>query len=152
MSILQFNTIYATDTWSGRVGEAKYKRRDVNDNKRGCKMQNAKCEVRSAKCEVTNGSSDCNCDVDVMPSCTHLPTSLYLLSPPPQPPSLLLSSARPAMSEWQRCSAFPEPRTAMSEWQLSSASASFPSLADYPSVKPTSFTGMRAKSYFSSRR
>ena len=45
-------SIYATDTWSGRVGEAKYKRRDANDNKRGCKVQNAKCEMQSAKCEM----------------------------------------------------------------------------------------------------
>ena len=32
----------------------------------------------------------------------------------------------------------PEARTAMSEWRLRSASASFPLLADYPSVKLTS--------------
>ncbi len=117
---------------------------------KNAKMRSAKCEVRNAKCQM--GVAIATVNVDVMPSCTRLPTSLYLLSPPPQPPSLRLSSARPAMSEWQLCSAFPEPRTAMSEWQLSSASASFPSLADYPSVKLTSFTGMRAKSYFSSRR
>ena len=45
-------SIYATDTWSGRVGKAKYKRRDANDNKSGCKVQNAKCEMRGAKCEA----------------------------------------------------------------------------------------------------
>ncbi len=38
-------SIYATD----RVGEAKYKRRDENYNKRGCKVQNAECEMRAAK-------------------------------------------------------------------------------------------------------
>lgn len=31
-------SIYTTVTWSGRVGDAKYKRRDANDNKRGCKL------------------------------------------------------------------------------------------------------------------
>ena len=46
------SSIYATDTWSGRVGEAKYKRRDANDNKRGCKLRNAKCEVPNVKCEM----------------------------------------------------------------------------------------------------
>ena len=104
-------SIYATDTWSGRVGEAKYKRRDANDNKGGCKVQNAKCEM---------GVAIATANVDAMPSCIHLPPSLYLLSHPPQPPSLLLSSVlseiRPAVSE---CAA-------MSEWQLSSALASFP--------------------------
>ena len=34
-------SIYATDTWSGRVGEAKYKRRDAKNNMRGCKVRNA---------------------------------------------------------------------------------------------------------------
>ena len=128
-------SIYATDTWSGRVGEAKYKRRDANDNKR-----DVKCEMRNAKCEM--GVAIAAANVDVMPSCICLPPSLYLLSPPPQPPSPLLSSAlsetRPAMSEWQLCSAISESCTAMSEWRLSLASASFPSLADYPSVKLTS--------------
>ena len=88
--------------------------------------------MRSAKCEM--GVAIATANVDVMPSCIRLPPSLYLLSPPPQPPPPLLSSAlsetRPAMSEWQLCSA-------MSEWRLSLASASFPSLADYPSLKLT---------------
>lgn len=33
---------YTTNTWSGRVGEAKkYKRRDSNNNMRGYKVRNA---------------------------------------------------------------------------------------------------------------
>lgn len=41
---------YATDTWSGRVGETKYKRRDTNNKmaKRANAMQGAKC----GKCEM----------------------------------------------------------------------------------------------------
>ena len=53
-------SIYATDTWSGRVGEAKYQRRDANDSKRGCKVQNAKCEM---------GVANATANMDVMPSC-----------------------------------------------------------------------------------
>ena len=45
-------SIYATDTWSGRVGEAKCKRRDADDNKGRCKVQNAECEMRGVKCEL----------------------------------------------------------------------------------------------------
>ena len=74
-------SIYATDTWSGRMGEAKYKRRDANDNKRGCKVKHAKCEMRGAKCEVRNGSSDCNCecgcDAFLYPSPTFLISSFF---------------------------------------------------------------------------
>ncbi len=103
-------------------------------------VQNARCEMRSAKCEI--GVAIAIANVDAMPSCIRLPPPLYLLSPPLQPPSLLLSTAlsetRAAISEWQLCSAFSEPRTAMSEWQFSSILASFPTLADYPSVKLTS--------------
>lgn len=101
----------------------------MNDNKRGFKVQNAKCEMGIAIVIV---------NVDMMPSCTRFPPSLYLFSPPLQPLSLLLSSACPAMSEWQLCSVIPELHTVMSEWQLSSALASFSLLADYPSIKLTS--------------
>ena len=78
---LNLCSIYVTDTWSGRVGEAKYKRRDANDNKRGCKVKHAKCEMRGAKCEVRNGSSDCNCecgcDAFLYPSPTFLISSFF---------------------------------------------------------------------------
>lgn len=30
------SSIYATNTWSGRVGEAKYKKRNAKSNKREC--------------------------------------------------------------------------------------------------------------------
>ena len=53
-------SIYATDTWSGRMGEAKYKRRDASDDKRGCKVRNAKCEMRGAKWECY-----CNANANV---------------------------------------------------------------------------------------
>lgn len=94
------------------------------------------CEVQSMKCEM--GVAIATANGDMMSSCICLPPPIYLLSPPPQSPSPLLSSAlsetRLAMSEWQLCSA-------MSEWRLSLDSASFPSLADYPSVKLSSFDG-----------
>ena len=43
-------SIYATDTWSGRLGEAKYKRRDANYNMSGCKVRNGTATA-NAKCE-----------------------------------------------------------------------------------------------------
>ena len=41
-----------------------YKRRNTNDDKRECKVQNAKCKVRSAKWEWI-----ATANVDAMPSC-----------------------------------------------------------------------------------
>ncbi len=64
-------SIYATDTWSGRMGEAKYKSRDANDYKRGSKVQNAKCKVQ-------NGSAitcECGCDTFLYPPPTFLISS-----------------------------------------------------------------------------
>ena len=59
-------SIYATDTRSGRVGEAKYKRRDAKNNMRGCKLRNA--------------TSAANANMNAIPSFTRLPSSFY---PPP---------------------------------------------------------------------
>ena len=74
-----------------------------------CTSSTKSNKMRSATCEM--GVAIAIANVDAMPS-------LYLLSPPLQPPSLLLSSA------------FSESRTAMSGGQLSSVLASFLSLAD----------------------
>ena len=69
-------SIYATDTWIGRVGEAKHKRRDANDNKRGCKVRNANCEMRSAKWECDcKCECKCGCDAFIYPSPTFLISS-----------------------------------------------------------------------------
>ena len=111
-------SIYATDTWSGRVGEAKYKRRDANDNKRGCKVRNAKCEM-GARLQLRMQMWMRCLPVPV----SHLPYIFFFLL---SNLSLFLSWA-PS-----------ETRSAMSEWQLGLASASFSSLPDYPSVKLTS--------------
>ena len=124
-------SIYATHTWSGRVGEAKYKRCDAN-NKRGCKVRNAKWEC-DCNCE-------CRCGLDAF---LYLSPTFLLSSSSSFPISVSLSQlgaseTRPAMSEWQLSLASSETRPATSDWQLSSALASFSSLPDYPSVKPTS--------------
>lgn len=82
-------SIYATDRWSGRVGEAKYKRRDVNNNKTGCKVRNAKCQM---------GECDCNCECKC--GC-----NAFLSAP---------SEMRPALSKWQLSSTSSETGPAMS--------------------------------------
>ena len=51
-------SIYATDTWSGRVGEAKYKRRDAKNNMRGCKVRNA--------------TATANANMNAMPFCRYI--------------------------------------------------------------------------------
>ena len=118
--------------------EAKYKRRDANDNKRGYKVRNAKCKVQNAKCKMRVAIATAN--INVMPFCIRLPPSLYLLSLFFQLPSLFLSSALSEMclviSKSQLCSVISESRTTMSEWQLSLTLASFPSLADYLLIMP----------------
>ena len=59
-------SIHTTDTWSGRVGEAKYMRREVNNNMRGRrKVQNA------------TATATANANINAMHSCTHLSSSSY---------------------------------------------------------------------------
>lgn len=69
--------------------EAKYKRYNINDNKRGCKIQNAnnkrgykvqnaKCKVQNTKCEI--GVAITTANVNEMPFYIYLPPSLYLFS------------------------------------------------------------------------
>lgn len=80
-------SIYAINKGSGRVGEAQYKGRDANNNKR---ERNAKCEMRV------------RVRMQMWMRCLSVPVSpllFNLLSPPLQPPYILLSSAS---SKWQR--------------------------------------------------
>lgn len=118
--------------WSERVEEAKYKRCDTNDNKKGCKMQKAKCKMQNARCKI--GVAIATVNVNVIPFCIRLLPSLYLLSLSLQLLSLHFSSTPSetclAMLEWQLCST-------ILKWQLSLASASFLLLVDYSSVKLT---------------
>lgn len=66
------SSIYTTDIWSGSMKITKYKKRDTNDNKRRCKIWNAKCEIRVA-IATTN--------MNVIPSYICFLPSLYLFSP-----------------------------------------------------------------------
>lgn len=76
--------IHVNDTWSRKVGKAKYKRCNTNDNKKECKVQNTnnkrRCKMQNVKCKMRIAIAIAN--MNIMPFCICFLSFFYLFSLP----------------------------------------------------------------------